>query len=51
MSKGLKKFKFKTKDGVTLSIIAKDQTAALARMGQLVNTVSDWPILQIYRQK
>ena len=51
MSKGSKKFVFKTKDGITLKIQAGKQEDAILKLARLVKSVSDWPYIKIYKEK
>ena len=49
MSKGAKKYVFKTKDGTKLMIISSNQNDAVQKFASLVKSVADWPHLRILK--
>lgn len=51
MSKGNKKYIFKTKDGVKLILQAGSQENATLKLASLVRAVADWPHVRVIKVK
>ena len=49
MSKGAKKYIFKTIDSVKITIECGSQDKAIEKLASLVKSVSDWPHLRIIK--
>ncbi len=49
MSKGAKKYVFKTKDGIKITIESGNQDKAVEKLASLVKSLSDWPHLRIIK--
>jgi len=51
MSKGAKKYIFKTGKGETLTIERGNQEKAVERLAELVSSIKDWPHVRIVKVK